>query len=82
MRKFLEFLFKPIYEAGFAAGFHKGWAEGYDSISKGLKKLDETIRLLERRRIIELLEGIKDYPRNWDYNDEIGSVIALIKGEK
>ena len=37
--------------------------------------------LRERQRIIDLLESIEDYPPNWDYNDEIASVIALIKGK-
>lgn len=36
-------------------------------------------RLLERERIIKMLESIKDYPSGWDYNDEIASVVALIK---
>jgi hypothetical protein len=33
-------------------------------------------------RIIKLLEGIYDYPRGWDYDNPIQSVIALIKGEQ
>ena len=32
-------------------------------------------------RIIRLLDGIYDYPPNWDYDNPIDSVIALIKGE-
>ena len=35
----------------------------------------------ERERIIKLLEGIYDYPKGWDHDDPIASVIALIKGE-
>ena len=35
----------------------------------------------ERERIIKLLEGIETYPLDWDYDDQIGCVIALIKGE-
>ena len=35
----------------------------------------------KEQEIIKLLESIYDYPQNWDYNDPISSVIALIKGE-
>jgi len=35
----------------------------------------------ERERIIKLLESIYDYPKDWDYDNPIESVIALIKGE-
>jgi predicted Zn-dependent protease len=35
----------------------------------------------EQERIIELLESVYDYPRGWDYDNPIASVIALIKGE-
>jgi hypothetical protein len=38
--------------------------------------------LLERERIIALLESITDYPRGWDYDNPIESVVALIKGEQ
>jgi hypothetical protein len=36
----------------------------------------------ERERIIKLLESIEDYPRGWDYDNPIESVVALIKGEQ
>jgi len=36
----------------------------------------------ERQRIIELLESIEDYPKGWDYDNPIESVIKLIKGER
>ena len=49
-----------------------------------VKAIDEFVKInvdKERERIIKLLESIYDYPQNWDYNDPISSVIALIKGE-
>jgi hypothetical protein len=36
----------------------------------------------ERERILKLLESIEDYPRGWDYDNPIESVIELIKGEQ
>jgi hypothetical protein len=42
----------------------------------------EIARKQERERIIKLLESIYDYPKDWDYDNPIESVIALIKGEK
>jgi hypothetical protein len=42
---------------------------------------EEEGALNERERIIKLLESIETYPPDWDYNDQIGSVIALIKDE-
>ena len=35
--------------------------------------------ILERNRIISMLEAIDTYPPGWDYNDEIASIIAIIK---
>ena len=46
-----------------------------------LKKAEQRGIDLERERIIKLLESIDYYPKGWDYNDPIASVIALIKGE-
>ena len=36
--------------------------------------------LEEQSRIISLLEAIDEYPRGWDHNDPIQSVITIIKG--
>ena len=36
----------------------------------------------EQDRIVKLLEGIEDYPKGWDYDNPIESVIKLIKGER
>ena len=35
----------------------------------------------EQTRIIKLLESIKTYPSDWDYDDPFTSVIPIIKGE-
>jgi hypothetical protein len=57
-------------DPNFSIEWHKGFQIGlYSGISK------------EQERIIKLLESIEDYPPGWDYNDEIASVIAIIKGE-
>lgn len=52
----------------------------FDELSK-FKALENAIKLAERDRIIKLLESIDDYPKNWDHDDPIASVVALIKGE-
>ena len=38
-------------------------------------------REYREQEIIKLLESIDIYPTGWDYDDQIGSVIALIKEE-
>jgi len=57
-------------------------AELYDGIAEVMMcwKCEPAARF-ERERIIKLLEGIETYPPDWDYDDQIGCVIALIKGE-
>lgn len=55
------------------------WGAGYDAGQAGLKKAIETAKLLERQRIIKLLEKwLGDFDFHYSHQLEL---IALIKEE-